>query len=339
MKAVVYEQPRKLAVKKIEKPHIKPDQVLIKVRACGICKTDIHTFSGKFLATFPLIPGHEFAGDIVEVGSQCVGLAVGDKVVADNTVLCGYCDYCKRDQPLYCENFYSLGNNGPGGFAEYVAVNFDKVFPFSRMSYEVASLVEPTACAVHGMDIIAPSFGDDILLFGAGATGIILAQLLKHFGAGRVVVVAPTQKKLDLLRSYGIDDTIRMDRSDYAVHTRILNERYPKGFNVVIDATGHAPLLQDAFSFARKGGKIIAYGVYDEDADIRVKPYLFFANEFAFLGSFAQTHCFDRAIACLENGIVKTDGIITQRVSLDDFESGLENVVKGGDNIKTIVIP
>jgi D-arabinitol dehydrogenase (NADP+) len=105
-------------------------------------------------------------------------------VVGDNTVLCGECYYCRRDQPLYCENFYSLGVNGPGGFSESVLVNQDKVFPISdSLSFDEASFTEPTACAIHGMDMIDLSFGDDVLVFGSGPTGIILAQLLKAGGA------------------------------------------------------------------------------------------------------------------------------------------------------------
>ncbi|MFH1539866.1 MAG: alcohol dehydrogenase catalytic domain-containing protein, partial [bacterium] len=128
MKAVVYSEPRKFEVKDIPYPALKENQVIIKVKACGVCKTDLHIHNGEFISQFPLTNGHEFSGLIEEIGSDVIAFAKGDRVVADNTVLCGECYYCRRNQPLFCENFYSLGVTGPGGFAEYVVVNQDKVF-------------------------------------------------------------------------------------------------------------------------------------------------------------------------------------------------------------------
>ena len=207
MKALVYDEPKKFSIKQIETPIINDCQVLIKVVKCGICKTDVHIHNGAFISQFPLTPEHEFTGTVEEVGSKVTAFKKGDRVVADNTVLCGECYYCRRNQPLYCENFYSLGVTDPGGFAEYVAVNQDKVFSISdNLSFDDASFAEPTACAIHGMDMIDVQSGDNILMFGSGPTGIILAQLLKYGGAGKVVVAAPTQFKLDILESLEIQD-------------------------------------------------------------------------------------------------------------------------------------
>ena len=189
MKAIQYTAPRQFAVVDLPKPEPGPHQVVILVKACGICKTDLTIHDGSFLAKFPLVNGHEFAGVIDSVGSAVTEWKVGDRVTADNTELCGYCEPCRSDKPLYCENFNSHGCNMPGGFAEYVLINHDKVFALSdKLSFEEATFTEPTACAVHGVDRIAPRFGDSILMFGAGPTGIILAQLLRRAGAGRMVI-------------------------------------------------------------------------------------------------------------------------------------------------------
>ena len=192
MKAIQYTAPRQFAVVDLPKPEPGPHQVVIRVKACGICKTDLTIHDGSFLAKFPLVNGHEFAGVIDSVGSAVTEWKVGDRVTADNTELCGYCEPCRSDKPLYCENFNSHGCNMPGGFAEYVLINHDKVFALSdKLSFEEATFTEPTACAVHGVDRIAPRFGDSILMFGAGPTGIILAQLLRRAGAGRMVIADP----------------------------------------------------------------------------------------------------------------------------------------------------
>ena len=123
-----YVEPEDFEIKEVQDPDMQENQKLLKVKACGICKTDEHIHKGHFISKFPLIPGHEFAGVIEKMGSDVKGLKVGDRVTCDNTVLCGTCSWCKKDMPLFCENFYSMGVTGPGGFAEYAAVNYDKCF-------------------------------------------------------------------------------------------------------------------------------------------------------------------------------------------------------------------
>ena len=217
MKALVYDAPESFEVKEIPPPTAGPGQVLIRVMACGICKTDLHIHRGKFIATFPLTPGHEFAGEVAEVGEGVRDFAPGDRVTADNAVPCGYCYYCRRNKPLYCENFYSLGCNGPGGFAEYVLVGHDKVFRLpDGLSYEQAAFTEPTACVVHCMDVVDVQPADEVLLFGAGPAGLVLAQMIKRCGASSLVVAAPTESKLRIAERLAADQTVKIERSEPA---------------------------------------------------------------------------------------------------------------------------
>lgn len=340
MKALVYSEPRRFSIKEIEVPECGEKQVIIKVKVCGICKTDVHIHNGKFISKFPLTPGHEFTGVVEEVGSQVTAFKKGDRVVADNTVLCGECYYCRRNQPLYCENFYSLGVTGPGGFAEYVVVNQDKVFKINdHLSFDEAAFAEPTACAIHGMDVIDIQNGDNVLMFGAGPTGIILAQLLKHGGAGNLVVAAPSKFKLDIIEKLGIAQTVQIDRNDESIHEKKIKSLFPKGFDVIIDATGAASVTESCFKYAKMGSKIVIYGVCDESDKIRISPYEVFSREYKIIGSFAQTHCFDRAINALENGIVKVNDLISHKFSLDDYAKGLETVMSGKQSIKVLINP
>lgn len=340
MKALVYEAPREFRITEIATPPCGDNQVLIKVKSCGICKTDVHIHHGSFISRFPLTPGHEFAGVIEKVGADVHGFRQGDRVVADNTVLCGECYYCRRNQPLYCENFYSLGVTGPGGFAEYVAVNQDKVFPISdKLSYDQAALTEPTACAVHGLDVMDIRPGDDILLFGAGPTGIILAQLLRHGGAGKLVIAAPTQFKLDVVQELTAGETVKIDRGDFGASHKEIGGISPKGFDVIIDATGAASITKECLKYAKMGAKIVVYGVCGEDDRIDISPYEIFSKELKIIGSFAQTHCFDRAIKYLEDGMVKVDQLITHRYRLDDYEAALNTVIDGSNSLKVMINP
>lgn len=340
MKAVVYHEPRNYEVLEIPKPEVKSNQVLIKVYSCGICRTDAHIHEGDFISRFPLTPGHEFAGVIVEVGDAVKGFAVGDRVTADNTVTCDDCYYCRKALPLFCENFYSLGCNGPGGFAEYVVVNSDKVFHISdNLTFDQACFSEPLACAIHGMDVIDVHCGDDVLIFGSGPTGILLTQLIKYGGAANVVVCAPSQEKLDLIEKNGYAKTVLMDKNDYSKHTKILKEMFPKGFDIVVDATGVPKVLEQCFNFPKQAGKIVVYGVAASDDTITVKPYQIFNSELKVLGSFAQVHCFDRAVKYLESGIIKVDDLATHHFDLKDFDKAMDQMLHGKGQLKIIVHP
>lgn len=328
MKAVQYSAASTFSIAEVAKPVPAPHQVVIRVKACGICKTDLSIHEGSFLAKFPLINGHEFAGVIDSVGSAVKEWKAGDRVTADNTELCGYCDACRADKPLYCENFDSHGCNMSGGFAEYVLINHDKVFPLSdNMSFEEATFAEPTACAVHGVDRIAPKLGDSILMFGAGPTGIILAQLLRRAGAGRMVIADPHADKLDVLRKYGFTDLVQIDKADPGKHTAEIKKIQPKGFDIVVEATGAASIFEQCFNFLHMGSKVVAYGVCAADAKVPVSPNEIFHNEYTILGSFAQTHCFGRALEYLESGVVQVKELISHRLPLEGYGEGLELII------------
>jgi D-arabinitol dehydrogenase (NADP+) len=278
-------------------------------------------------------------GVVDSLGEGVGDLQAGQRVAADNTVLCGHCYHCRRDEPLFCKNFYSLGVNGPGGFADFVLVRAEKCFPVDDLSEEVAVMVEPTACVVHGLDVLALRPGSDVLVFGAGPTGLLLAQLVLHGGASRVTVAAPTRFKLDLARSYGVDETVQLDRSDPAAGTRDLRSLAPEGFDVVVEATGAVPVLERAVGLTKIGGTLMVYGMASAEDRLAVSPYDVFRRQLTIKGSFAQTHCFDRAIALLRSGRVRTDGIVTHRFDLDGFGAALTALSSDPTCLKSAIVP
>lgn len=339
MRAIVYDKVREFELRDIPIPEIKPNQVLVKIDCCGICKTDVHQHSGKFIVEFPLIPGHEMAGTIVELGSEVTKFQVGDRVTVDDTSQCGTCYYCQNDMPLFCENFRSKGANEPGAFAEYVAADFDKVFKLAdHISFEEGCFSEPTACAMHGMDVIAVQPGEHVLLFGAGSTGIILAQLLNNSGAGSVTVAAPSQDKLDLLKELGIRHTYQISRDDAESNREEILKEHPHGYDVVVDATGSAKVAEEAINYLKKNGRLVLYAVYNDEDRISISPYDFFEKQFHITGSFAQYHCFPRAVNAINEGIVKVDKLVTKVLPLEKFGEGLEIAAKGGPgSIKVLI--
>lgn len=186
-----------------------------------------------------------------------------------------------------------------GGFAEYAAYPAKRVFPFKSISDVDATLIEPAACAAHGIDKIAPHMGSKVLLFGAGPTGLVLAQLLRQNGGCNVVVAAPEGVKMELARSLdAADEYIDLPR-DKAASEAVLKKLYednPYGFDIVVEATGSARVLERALDFVRKGGKLVVYGVYNDDDRISLPPNRIFKDEIQVLGSFSEMHKFPAAI-------------------------------------------
>jgi D-arabinitol dehydrogenase (NADP+) len=340
MKALVYRAPEKFSIEEVPKPAPGPRDVLIRVRACGICKTDVHIHRGRFIARFPLTPGHEFAGEVEEVGREVREFRPGERVTADNTELCGSCYYCRRNQPLYCENFLSHGCNLPGGFAEYVLIKEEKVFRIpGHLSFEEAAFTEPTACVVHSLDVARPEPASDALIFGAGPAGLILAQALKHTGVGRLVVAAPNEFKLGLAKRLAADEVVKVDGKDPSVGQNELLEICPKGYDIIFEATGDPSVVERAISLAKMGGKVVIFGVAPEEARISVSPYEIYKREIKLIGTFAQTHCFERALGLLSTGKVKVRELITHTFPLEEYAKALNVVLTDRNALKVMIKP
>lgn len=312
MKAIVYSWPGRFALEELPALEPRPGQVMVRPTTVGVCGTDLHIHDGSFFAEFPLTRGHEISGEVLRVGDGVEGLTVGQRVVVDNATPCGHCPPCGRGRPLFCRNFASLGVNRNGGFAEQVLTPANKVFPVPDLHPDVV-VAEPLACAVHGMDVLAPPLGSDVLLFGAGSTGILLAQLVLRGGVGRVTVAAPTAFKLELLKTYGVDEAVQMPRDNPAEAVRAVRTLAPRGYDIAIDANGAASLVQRLPMLVGEGGTLLVYGVTGEAETVAWSPYDIFRRELTVKGSFAQVNCFDHALAMLRSGRIRTDGLITHR--------------------------
>ncbi len=338
MRAVVYDEPRSFAVREVERPRAGPGEVVVDVDLAGVCGTDLHLHEGGFFASFPLTPGHESTGTVREVGAGVTHLVAGQRVAVDNASACGRCPECSRGNHLFCEHFLSLGVNAPGGFAESLVSPAHKVYPADDLAPEVAVFAEPLACAVHGTDVLGLRPGAEVLVVGAGTTGLLLAQLLLHGGAGRVTVAAPTAFKLELAEAFGVDRVVRVTR-DAAETARTLAALQPGGFDVTVDVTGAAAVVATLPGLTATNGTVFVYGMCDEDARIPLSPYDVFRRQLTVKGSFAQVDCTDRSLALLRSGRVRTDGLVTHRFPLAEYGAALEALRSDPTSLKVVVEP
>ncbi len=340
MRAVVINKPGDIKVDTVPDPMARPHELIIRVGACGICGTDIHIAAGEFPPTpYPIIPGHEFAGEIVAIGSdvpQGIGtsgtrLTVGTRVAIDPSLFCGHCVFCRTGHGNLCLNWGALGDTVNGAFAEYVAVPAANAYVIpEHMSMREAALIEPISCAVHGIHRLAPRLGDTLLIVGAGTMGLILLQLALHAGIARVAVTDINAQRLARAAQLGAY------RTHHDLQALLAEE--PLGFDCVLDATGVAAAIEGAFSAVKRGGKLMIFGVAPQEARVSLSPFRIYNDEITVLGSMAVLHSFGAALELLGSGAIQTEALLTQALPLKDFPQALQ-AVRHGEGVKTQILP
>lgn len=236
-----------------------------------------------------------------------------------------------------CEHFEAHGVTMNGGFAEYCAYPAGRVFKIKNLSDVDATLLEPASCAAHGLDKIAPKMGSSVLLFGAGPTGLILAQMLRQNGGCHVVVAAPEGLKMDLAKSLGAgDEYVALSRQDPSAQFEKLKAENPYGFDIVVEATGSVKILEDAINYCRRGGKLVVYGVYANKDRVSWPPSKIFGDEITILGSFSEVYKFPAAIDYLDSGKVKVNGIVNKVFKIEQWKECLQ-AMKNKSAIKAAI--
>ena len=341
MKAILYPEPGHGIFTDMPYPGCGPKDVIIKVHSAAYCKgaeLEHDSPEGSGPGKYPVIPGHEFAGTIYEMGRDVSGWSIGDRVIADNSVYCMQCDACHEGRFNDCEHMGSLGHNINGGFAQYVKVQAEKLYRIPEgMSFDTASITEMVACCIFAIDQAEIKRGDHVAITGLGAAAAILAQLLAHSKAGDVVVIGSTKSKLDMLSRKGIK-TVLMDRNDYGVHRREALKIHPEGYDCVIDTTARMELLTDSFGLLRRGGKMCEFGV-PKGGSIHLDRDFMVDNGFSYRPIGNQTHTFSRAIKALDEGIVDGRFMVTKTLPIEDYFTGLDMLRHDSSQLKIVVHP
>ncbi|MBI5830910.1 MAG: zinc-dependent alcohol dehydrogenase family protein [Armatimonadetes bacterium] len=336
MRAAVIEAPGQARVVELTEPPCGPGQARVAVAWCGVCGTDVHILHGGFRADYPLTPGHEFSGTVVEVGAGVTDLAVGDRVTIDPNIVCGACAYCRRGLVHLCERLTAVGVNQPGGFAERCVVPVAQAYRLPEsVSFEQAACCEPLACCVHGVDRAAIAPGERVLVVGAGPIGLLMAQLARVAGAALVAVADPVAAKRDLALSLGADLAIDPAIDDVA---RVARAAMGIGPDVVFECVGRADTVLTALSSARRGGRVVLFGVCPKEAEVALRPYEVFLNELTVMGSYINPFTHQRALELLAGGRVRVEPLISHRFGLEQFGEALA-VAGSGQALKVLVGP
>ncbi|QUH02464.1 zinc-dependent alcohol dehydrogenase family protein [Saccharopolyspora erythraea] len=329
MRAAIVDRPGSVRVGDVQDPSPGERDVVIKVGACGICGTDLHIADGHFPPTpYPIVPGHEFAGEVVELGSEAPGdFRIGDRVAVDPSLFCGYCTPCRSGHGNLCANWNATGDTVNGAFAEYVSVPAATCYRMpDEMTWEQGALVEPVSCAVHGVRQIGVEAGERFLVVGAGTMGLLMQQLLQRGGA-HVTVVDRNTARLG-----------RASRLGAVAVAGDVAELDGERFDAAVDCTGAAPAIEAAFDSLRRGGRLLVFGVAPAEARVSLSPFRIYNDEITIVGSMAVLHSYGAALDLVASGAVNTDELLTDRLTLEDFPKALE-LMRSGAGLKVQVLP
>ena len=329
MKAAVVVTPGTIEIQNVPDPTPGPTDVVVQPAAVGICGTDLHIMDGEFAPSFPIVPGHEFAGEIVAVGSAVTGYAAGDRVAVDPSLFCGHCYYCKRARGNQCENWGAIGVSVSGGAAEYVAAPMANLFRLpEHLAARDAALIEPLSCAVRGFDVLPRTMADNFLIYGSGTMGLMMMELAKRAGAATVSIVDLNPERLRTAERLGCTAAVTSaDELDA-----------PRGWDVVIDCTGVQAAIEDGLERVGRGGTFLQFGVANYDARVAIEPYEIYRREITITGSMAVLHTFDRAGQLMAAGVLDPEVFVSHRFPLDSYAEALAQF-RAGIGRKILIEP
>jgi len=327
-------------VKEMPKPQIdEHNNVLLKNKVASICGTDLKILSvpQQHHGRFNNILGHEYCGQVIEVGKNVIHIKPGDRVVIDANYNCGYCYYCLHNLPEYCQNQTSIGIEQDGGFAEYSVVPEKSLLKMpDDISFEEGAFVEVIATMINGFWKLNFSIGQSAVVFGAGPIGCLFIQMLKKSGASRIYSVEIREFRSEYSKKVGADFAYNASVMPIEEIKKDILSREKYGVDVAIDV-GYGVSLPDCIDLARKGGKVLLFGV-NSQATQTIKQYDITTKGLQVLGNWIYNYVnpFSIAYKLLQDKIVDTDLLITRRLDLKDMNEGIESLKKG-EEIKVMV--
>jgi len=339
MRAAVCVEPGKMALE--ERPIPKPaaDEVIVRVEASGVCGSDVRGFHGTHpeIEHYPIILGHEFAGTVVELGTDVAAPAVGTRVTVEPLAVCGVCRGCVRGTYQLCNSLKLNGHHYEGSFAEYTTAKARFCYPIpTEMDMETAAFGEPVAVAVHAVKRAQVALGDFVVILGAGPIGNLCMQVAKAAGA-RTLITDVDSRKLTVAKKTGADLTA--NATSEPVRELVLALSNGDGADVVLECAGAAATLGESVHLARKGGTVVAVGFTAAETDA-VSLTTVTIRELNLLGTVIYAWDFPATVDLLATGAVRTKPLTTHRYSLETFVEQADTIAaKPRGMIKPMVLP
>lgn len=324
----------------LETPTPKEGEVLIKMKACGICGSDLEKIYGDYGMISKRI-GHEPSGEVVKVGEGVTNLTIGDRVFVHHHVSCMVCYYCRSGANTMCD-IYSETNLEPCGLSEYILIpryNIERggiiKLPFS-LSFDLASLIEPLACCIRALNKCRINIGDKVGIFGAGPTGLMHLILVNMLGASKVILVDINDYRLSYGARYGAET---VNSKGQNLDQEIYNLTYNIGLDLSIVATSNVQAVNEAINVTRRGGKVLLFGVPDKKTQLQINLNTIYSREITIIPSYAATEIeTNQAIDMLVKNREKFDRLITHKFDLSDITNAIALAKDAKNAMKVIVI-
>jgi threonine dehydrogenase-like Zn-dependent dehydrogenase len=339
MKAAVFEKPNVIQVKQVPVPEIGDDEVLIKVKLTGICGTDWSIYTGKYSADkLPLIAGHEFSGQIEQLGRNAKGLKVGDRVTADINMSCGHCFFCKQGQKLLCPEFHQLGIHVNGTYAEYVKAPWAQVHRIpDKLGFMEGAFIEPVSCTIHSAKAMNAALGSSVAILGCGL-GILHGALARLRACAPVIVIGTNKKRLAIAKQMGADHVVNPREVDPVAEVKRLTGG--RGADYVLESVGTVETYEQAFQMVRHGGQVSAFGITGDQETFRVSPFDLVLHEKKVTASCAGVgNDWSEAITLIEHGRIDPRPMFSMVVPLEELEAALKELRTNKELIKVFVSP
>ncbi|BFH63582.1 2,3-butanediol dehydrogenase [Paenibacillus azoreducens] len=348
MKALRWHGQKDLRLDDIQEPAATKGKVKIKVEWCGICGSDLHEYvAGPIFIPqaeahpltgekAPIVMGHEFSGQVVEIGEGVTKVAVGDRVVVEPIYACGKCEACKQGKYNLCNKMGFLGlAGGGGGFSGYVAADEVMVHKIPEsVSFEQGALVEPSAVALHAVRQSKLKVGDKAAVFGTGPIGLLVIEALKASGASEIYAVELSPERKQKAAELG---AIVIDPKEYDAVQEI-HKRTNGGVDVAYEVTGVPPVLTQALESTRMGGELMIVSIFEKEAPIH--PNRVVLMERSINGIIGYRDVFPAVISLMEQGYFPAEKLVTKRIALNDVLSeGFETLLKEKSQVKILVKP
>lgn len=326
-----------LEVLEKEEPTVGKDQVKILVKYAGICGSDLHTYEGTYKVNIPVTLGHEFAGEVVEIGENVREVKVGDRVTSETTFyICGECRYCKSKDYNLCSARKGLGSQQDGGFAKYVVARKESIHILpENVDYLSASITEALACAYHAVAKCSIQKNDVVVVLGPGPIGLLVAQVAKTYGA-KVLITGLTKdrRRLDKAKELGIEAAVDILTENAKEMIDSLTDGY--GADIVFECTGAPPSVNLGLDILAKKGKYVQVGMFPM-AEISVDFDKIIQKELQVIGSRTQKPSdWDSSLALINNGSVNTKALVSHQFNITEWDQAYD-AIKSGAAIKAVI--